>query len=111
MDRIETYRKAIQTALREFASIPYSYGDLQLQTVFDTADDHYLLIVLGQEGLKRVHGCLIHIDIINQKIWIRRDETETGVAQELLNAGIAKEEIVLGFHPPEIRRQTGFAAE
>jgi hypothetical protein len=111
MDQLTTYRNAIQQVLRGYAKIPYSYGDLHLQTVFDTTNDHYLLVVLGREGLKRVHGCLAHLDILNQKIWIHRDETETGLADELVQAGIAKEQIVLGFHLPEIRKETGFAVE
>lgn len=58
---------------------------------------------------KRVHGCLIHIDIINDKIWIQRDGTEEGVASELLNFGVPKDKIVLAFYDPGIRKETGFA--
>ena len=34
---------------------------------------------------------------------------EDGIAEELINAGIPKSDIVLGFHEPEIRQYTGFA--
>lgn len=56
-----------------------------------------------------MHGCLVHIDIINHKIWIQRDGTEYGIANELVNAGIPKNQIVLAFQPADIRPYTEFA--
>lgn len=37
------------------------------------------------------------------------DGTEDGIAPELIQSGIPKEDIVLGFHEPSIRQYTGFA--
>jgi hypothetical protein len=68
-----------------------------------------LLITLGWDSVKRIHGCLVHIDIIDGKIWVQRDGTEDGVTYELVAAGIPKEKIVLGFHPPNVRQHTGYA--
>jgi hypothetical protein len=56
-----------------------------------------------------VHGCLVHIDILDGKLWIQRDGTEQGIATELVAAGIPKDAIVLAFHPPEIRPHTEYA--
>ena len=55
------------------------------------------------------HGCIVHIDIINGKIWIQRDGTEHGIADELTGAGIPKDHIILGFREPELRQYTGYA--
>jgi hypothetical protein len=52
---------------------------------------------------------MIHVDIINGKIWIQRDGTEYGIANELVNAGIPKNQIVLAFQPADIRQYTEFA--
>ena len=54
---------------------------------------------------------MVHIDIINDKIWIQRDGTEDGIATELLSAGVPKDRIVLGFRSPEMRKHTEFATE
>ncbi|HEY9770441.1 MAG TPA: element excision factor XisI family protein [Coleofasciculaceae cyanobacterium] len=51
----------------------------------------------------------MHLEIIDNKIWIHRDGTEYGIANELVNAGISKDKIVLGFHPADIRQYTDFA--
>lgn len=47
--------------------------------------------------------------IIDGKIWIQRDGTEEGIAADLERAGIAKDQIVLGFRSPEVRPYTGYA--
>jgi hypothetical protein len=53
--------------------------------------------------------CLVHLDIIDGKIWVQRDETEDGVTHELVGAGVPKHDIVLGFHPADVRPHTGYA--
>lgn len=35
--------------------------------------------------------------------------TEEGIANELLRKGVPKEDIVLAFHPPDVRKYTEFA--
>jgi hypothetical protein len=47
---------------------------------------------------------------INGKIWIQDDRTNRPVADALLEAGVPHEDIVLAFHPPEVRQYTDFAA-
>ena len=110
MDTLDNYRQIVQTILTEYAQLPYAYGQLKRQLIIDENKNHYLLLTLGWENKKRVHGCLIHIDIIDDKIWIQRDGTEDGIANDFVNAGIPKNLIVLGFYPDEIRQFTEYAA-
>jgi hypothetical protein len=109
MDRLDRYRDTIERILSEYASIPYSHGDLQCEVVFDRARDRYLMLTVGWERGKRVHACIVHIDIIDGKIWIQTDGTEQGISLDLELAGIPKENIVLGFREPEVRPYTGYA--
>lgn len=109
MATAESDRQLIESIIREYARIPYSYGELQIQTVFDREQDHYLLIVLGWEGIRREHGCLVHVDLIDGKFWIQRDGTERGIAQDLLDAGVPKSRIVLAFRSLRKRQLTDFA--
>jgi len=108
MDTLERYRQIIERILTDYAQIPYAHGDIRSQTVFDRSNDHYLLINVGWDR-RRVHGCLVHIDIIDGKVWIQRDGTEEGIATELEAAGVPKEHIVLAFRSPEMRKHTGYA--
>lgn len=109
MDKIENYREILRKTLSEYTKIPYSHGEILNKTIFDTENDSYLLITVGWDDIRRVHGILIHLEIVNNKIWIQRDGTENGIARNLENAGIPKDDIVLGFHPPDVRPFTEYA--
>jgi hypothetical protein len=108
MDTLDQYRESIERVLSEYTRVRYAYGDIQTQTVFDRQRDHYLLMNVGWDK-RRVHGCLLHVDLINCKAWIQRDGTEDGIATELEAAGIPKQDIVLAFRSPELRRHSGYA--
>ena len=43
-------------------------------------------MTVGVDQDNRVHGCLVHIEIIDGKLWIQRDGTEQGIATELAAA-------------------------
>ena len=112
MDTLASYRQIIERILTEYSLIPYSYGQLERRLIVDRNSNHYLLMTLGWEGKKgknRFHGCLVHLEIIDGKIWIQRDGTEDGIATELVAAGIPKSAIVLAFHPPYVRPHTEYA--
>jgi hypothetical protein len=106
---LDQYRETIEAILNEYTKIPYAYGDIQTEAVFDRNRDRYLLVNTGWDQGRRVHGCLVHVDLINGKFWIQRDGTEHGIAKELVDAGMPREQIVLAFKPPEIRRHTDYA--
>jgi hypothetical protein len=109
MDTLDTYRQIIQDVLAEYVDISYAYGDIQNEAVFDHQNDRYLIVSVGWQDVKRIHGCLIHVDIIDGLVWVQRDGTEDGITGELVQAGIPKSRIVLGFHEPEVRQYTGYA--
>jgi hypothetical protein len=109
MDTLDAYRQIIEQILTDYASVPYAYGDIQTETIFDRTRDHYLLVNVGWRDDYRVHGAIVHIDILNGKIWVQRDGTEHGIATDLVRAGIPKDQIVLGFREPEVRPYTEFA--
>jgi len=109
MDQLDNYRTIIETALAEYAQIPYAYGEIESKLVFDRPHDQYLLVNVGWDGGRRVHSCLIHIDIIAGKVWIQRDGSEEGIARTLVHKGIPKNHIVLAFQAQERRQYTGYA--
>jgi XisI protein len=109
MDKLEKYRQIIRDVLKPYVSISYANAEIQNQTVFDDETEQYLIVSVGWSKDGRIHGCLIHISIIDGKVWVQRDGTEDGIANELVEAGIPKEDIVLGFHEPDVRPYTGFA--
>lgn len=81
----------------------------QVEIVFDEKRERYLLLYVGWNEEDRIHGCPIHIDIKDGKIWIQQDFTEEGLAYQLVELGVPKTDIVLGFRAPYVRQFTEFA--
>jgi hypothetical protein len=82
---------------------------MRSEVVFDEGHDRYLLLTLGWNGPRSAYGVTMHLDIIDGKIWIQCDNTDAVVANDLERAGVPKKDIVLGFHPPEVRPLTDYA--
>lgn len=110
MVRVETFRQIIRDVLSAYVEVRYANGEIQNEVIFDSERDRYMVVSVGWDQAKRIHGALIHIDIIGGKVWIQRDGTEYGIARELVTAGIPREQIVLGFHQAEVRPLTEYAA-
>lgn len=110
MDRIDKYREILERVLLEYEQIPYAYGEMRNEAVFDRGRDRFLLVTVGRDHKgKRVNDSLVHVDIIDGKLWIHEDGTEDGIAGELVASGIPKEHIVLAFQSPERRQYSGYA--
>lgn len=102
MDTSTPDRELIERLLTAKARIPFSREpDVKLETLFDRAQDRYLVMLVGWNGRHRVHGCLVHVDLIGGRFWIQRDGTERGIARDLLDHGVPRERIVLAFRRGE----------
>jgi hypothetical protein len=109
MDRLEQYRDIVSRVIQQYAGFKSNGRDIEDQVIMDRVNDHYLVMNVGWDGKRRLHWCTIHLDIIDGKVWIQHDATDRPVADELLEAGIPHEDIVLGFHPASLRQYTDFA--
>lgn len=110
MDTVTQYQEIVESVLLEYAKCYAESGSIQTETVFDEKRHHYLLLDIGWNEKHRIHHVIIHLDIIDGKIWIQEDNTEEGVALDLENNGVTKDKIVLGFKSPYLRQFTEYAA-
>lgn len=110
MDTRLKYQSIVKNVLQNHAdyraTLPDSYTS---QPIFDDERGQYLILDMGWHGDKYLHATPIHISLIDDKVWVQYDDTEEGVATDLMAAGVPKEDIVLGFRHPKIRQHTGFA--
>lgn len=109
MDKLERYRDVVRRLIEEYASYKPANGQIETEAIVDRDRDHYEVMHVGWDGTRRVHGSVVHIDINGGKVWIQYDGTTRPVAEELMEAGIPREDIVLAFHPADVRLLTGFA--
>ncbi|MBD2006957.1 MULTISPECIES: XisI protein [Cyanophyceae] len=90
------YRSVVEQVLRDYAEF-LGNDEVQMELVFERERDRYLLVKTGWHDGDRIYGTLLHINIIDGKLWIQHDGTEEGIANELVAAGVPKDTIVLGF--------------
>lgn len=109
MATVIDYRTCVQDLLQEYANLRSSSPGTETQVVFDTQHDHYQLVNVGWHNNHRIYGCILHLDVKSDKIWIQHNMTEHDIAQDLVERGIPKKNIVIGFHSPDRRQFTEYA--
>lgn len=109
MAAVNAYADIFEQDLEVLTKIPYAHGDLTCEAIFDRPRNRFVLVTLGWDDDERVHLPLAHVDIIDGKLWIQADNTEHGIAPELVKAGIPKFDIVLAFRPPDLRQHREYA--
>lgn len=110
MDKVKSYQNIIVTLLEEYAAIPPSYPTmLRDELIIDTQRNHFQLLTVGWEDDQFVHEAIFHLDIIDGKVWIQQNNSEAKLTDELIERGVLKSDIVLGFQHPAMRAYSGFA--
>jgi hypothetical protein len=110
MDKINLYRQHIQELLTERASLRSPNDPISSETIFDLVKDRYMLVHVGwKNNNTRIYGCILHVDIKDDKIWVQHDGTEEAIADQLVARGVPKQDIVLAYHAPNVRQYTEFA--
>jgi hypothetical protein len=112
MDKLTRYREAVKSTLLDwyaYVSRATPKNGTDAECAFDDERGNYMLIFVGWHDGKRKQSIYIFVRIKDGKVWIEEDWTDRGIADELLRAGIPKEDIVLAFHSPEMRHLTEFA--
>jgi hypothetical protein len=111
MGDLNRYRKIVKETLTSYTGGRYANGEIDNEIVFDEKNDRFLVMSVGWcfRPPGRVHDCLVHIDIVDGKLWVQGDKADVGLVRELEEAGVAKSDIVLGFRDPEHRKYTDYA--
>jgi XisI protein len=109
--RLHTYRRVITTLLTDYAARS-STPLFQCITILDSQQDHYQALDIGwDEDGRRIFQPVIHIDILNDKIWIQENVTDLDLDTLFSAEGIHSSEIVLGLHSPSLRKLGIYAIE
>ena len=111
MDKALKYKEVVKKVLSQYVELDRQQPEegIEYLLISDDAQGHYLWTSLGWSKGKRTRHIVAHLRVKNEKIWIENDFTESGIANDLLNEGIPKSDIVLAFHEPSMRQYTDFA--
>lgn len=103
------YSEIVQKLLQDYAALSGDDPTVATELIFDTVRDSYQLVHVGWHGDRHIYGCILHLDIRDGKIWLQHNGTENDIAAELVEMGVAKTDIVIGFHSPFKRQFTEYA--
>ena len=98
MDKTIKYQQAILELFEEYDKFWGDSGGLQNRIIADTRQNAFVLIAFGWQNEETyTHLLCFHIEIINGKVWVHENNTEALIVNELVEKGVASEDIVLGF--------------
>lgn len=95
---LSRWQTVIKQILSRYAQIPHREA-IQARLLFDDQQSIYALIEMGWWQKRYLHNCLLHVEILNEQVWIQFDGTEMGIGAELIAAGIETQAIRFGFRP------------
>lgn len=104
MDKVARYKQIARRIIEEVAALDPSTDSIENQLILDDEHGHYMLYLAGWQKTNRFYGSLIHIDVkIDGTVWLQHDGTDLIIARWLVQYGVDKADIVLGFHAPSER--------
>lgn len=110
MDKVTKYKNMVRQMLQEIANRFRSNTTWEILEAYDEEHGQYLLFTDGWKEDVRDYGCFMHLEVKNDgKIWIRRDGTDLDIGGQLVEEGVPKSDIVLGFRSPMLRELSDFA--
>jgi XisI protein len=85
--------------LQNFTSEESSKRSIRTVSVFDEAHNQYQILEMGwNESGHRVFQPIIHLELLDGKIWIQENVTDVDLVKELLEWEVETSDIVLGMH-------------
>jgi hypothetical protein len=108
MDKLNNYRQYIKDLLSQYNPEKNNDESGESQLIFDEERDHYLWLDVGWQDSTRIYYTVIHFDIKDGKIWLQRNNTDLDPAEDLVDLGVPREDIILGLQPPYKRPYTDY---
>jgi hypothetical protein len=97
--KIAEYRRIVTEILLELAQSQTIGGEIQTLPVFDELRHHYQILDIGWDvSGRRVFQPIVHVDLIDGKVWIQENMTDSDIAEAFAKEGIERSCIVLGLY-------------
>ena len=99
MDRLTRYRDKVKALLSGYVSARGAKISTECQLIFEEANDHSLWIDLGWNESRRIYNPVMHLDIKEGRIWIQENMTDLDPAEDSIDLGVERLDIILGLQP------------
>lgn len=108
MEKIKKYQEIITALLHEYANS--NTPGMVDQVILDNLGNHFQLVTSGWQDGKYIFLPLFHLDIKpDGKIWLMVNNTDVRIAEELVQRGVPRTDIVLGFQAEALRAYSDYA--
>ena len=97
------YRELLRAIVQEAVAEPIAAGGDGIEdfAICDDESGNYLHYSSGWQGAKRVYGAVIHLRIKGDQVIIEANWTDEDLAERLVEGGVPREAIVVGWAQPE----------
>ena len=111
MDKVIKYKKMVKRIIEQIIEREESYNPpIDYVFIKDEKQGHYLVFLDGCVDNTVVYNLVIHVEVKkNGRVWLKHDGTEYEVGQLLLDNGLPKSDLVVGWLSPLERSWTDFA--
>lgn len=110
MDKLAHYQSIIEKVFLEIQALSQSNTFGEALLALDHERKQYILMSNGWEGNKRHYYPLLHVEIRPEtEVCLHCDQTDLELGRQLIEQGIERADVVLGFYSPQMReyaRQT-----
>lgn len=107
-NKIKNYQAILEDFLAKEAQDRVIPG-LEFQVIADKQNNHLQLVEMGWYEKRYIHSVIFHFQIKpTGRIWILANNTDILVAEALMKLNVLASDIVIGFHPVNVRPFTGF---
>jgi XisI protein len=111
MEKLNRHKSIVKALLSDLSEkLSKGIPDVRFEVLLDEEKGQYLLFKDGWRGMHRMYGNVAHIEVKQDgKVWLHHDGTDLALGQILLDKGVEKTDLVLGFQAPAKRADSGFA--
>jgi len=108
--KLTKYTKILSAYLSDYTTNRMPKADIHYQFIQDNKHRHYQVLRMAWVRNIFKYEIIFHFEIKpDAKVWLWVNNTDILVTEDLIELGIPKTDIVLGFHAPEVRPYTGYA--
>ena len=95
----QNYHQILESIVKRHAQFQPANGEIETHAVCERAGDEYMVIDSGwNEKGRRIYDVVLHFRLQNGIVHVERDNTDAEVVRELLESGIAKDDIILAYN-------------
>jgi len=100
LTKLDRYRQLLRQVVERHAAMKPSDRQIDSIAICDPSNDNYLMMDVGYDHVGRADDVIIHLRLrADGKVLIEYDGIEYGIARDLLEAGVAREDILLNMYP------------